>query len=129
MDLGSRRKCQKSVSGRALGSLKRGPQPLPRELALDQAPGGFRVTAHVCDVSNESQVTRFREDALAAQAAQHEGQHVDLVFANAGIGTRVSFINDSRERWERVFAINWWGVYYTARAFLPLLIASPEGGW
>jgi NAD(P)-dependent dehydrogenase (short-subunit alcohol dehydrogenase family) len=28
---------------------------------------------------------------------------------------------------ERVFAVNWWGVYYTARAFLPLLIASPEG--
>jgi NAD(P)-dependent dehydrogenase (short-subunit alcohol dehydrogenase family) len=29
--------------------------------------------------------------------------------------------------WERTFAIDWWGVYYCARAFLPLLIASSEG--
>jgi NAD(P)-dependent dehydrogenase (short-subunit alcohol dehydrogenase family) len=29
--------------------------------------------------------------------------------------------------WERIFAIDWWGVYYCARAFLPLLIASGDG--
>ena len=29
--------------------------------------------------------------------------------------------------WERTFAVDWWGVYYCARAFLPLLIKSPEG--
>ena len=66
---------------------------------------------------------RFRDEALAA----HQADHVDLVFANAAIGGGGSFINDPREQWERVFAVNWWGVYYTARAFLPLLIASPEG--
>ena len=53
--------------------------------------------------------------------------HVDLVFANAGIGGAGSFVNDSREDWERTFAIDWWGVYYCARAFLPLLIASGDG--
>ena len=31
------------------------------------------------------------------------------------------------EEWERTFAIDWWGVYYCARAFLPLLIASGDG--
>ena len=66
---------------------------------------------------------RFRDQALAA----HQTDHVDLVFANAAIGGGGSFINDPREQWERVFSVNWWGVYYTARAFLPLLIASPEG--
>ena len=66
---------------------------------------------------------RFRDEALAA----HQADHVDLVFANAAIGGGGSFINEPREQWERVFAVNWWGVYYTARAFLPLLIASPEG--
>ena len=66
---------------------------------------------------------RFRDEALAA----HQVDHVDLVFANAAIGGGGSFINEPREQWERVFAVNWWGVYYTARAFLPLLIASPEG--
>jgi len=37
------------------------------------------------------------------------------------------FVNDSREEWEHTFAVDWWGVYYCARAFLPLLIASGDG--
>jgi NAD(P)-dependent dehydrogenase (short-subunit alcohol dehydrogenase family) len=94
-----------------------------RELATGQAAGTAAITAHQCDVSDEAAVLRFRDEALAA----HRADHVDLVFANAAIGGGGSFINDPREQWERVFAVNWWGVYYTARAFLPLLIASPEG--
>jgi NAD(P)-dependent dehydrogenase (short-subunit alcohol dehydrogenase family) len=93
------------------------------ELALSGATDGTRVTAHACDVSAEAAVDRFRDEALGA----HQADHVDLVFANAAIGGGGSFVNEPREQWERVFAVNWWGVYYTARAFLPLLIASPEG--
>jgi NAD(P)-dependent dehydrogenase (short-subunit alcohol dehydrogenase family) len=93
------------------------------ELASDGAAGTVRITAHGCDVSDEAAVLRFRDEALGA----HQTDHVDLVFANAAIGGGGSFVNDPREQWERVFAVNWWGVYYTARAFLPLLIASPEG--
>jgi NAD(P)-dependent dehydrogenase (short-subunit alcohol dehydrogenase family) len=93
------------------------------ELASGGAAGTVRITAHACDVSDEAAVLRFRDEAIAA----HQTDHVDLVFANAAIGGGGSFINDPREQWERVFAVNWWGVYYTARAFLPLLIASPEG--
>ena len=58
---------------------------------------------------------------------QHASDHVDLVFANAGIGGGESFISGRREVWERTFAVDWWGVYYCARAFLPLLIASGDG--
>ena len=87
------------------------------------APPGVRVTSHVCDVSDEAQVQRFRDELLE----QHDGDHVDLVFANAGISGGGSFVNDSRQEWERTFAINWWGVYYCARTFLPLLIASGDG--
>jgi len=94
-----------------------------QELAAGEAAGTALVSAHQCDVSDEAAVLRFRDEALAA----HQTDHVDLVFANAAIGGGGSFINDPREQWERVFAVNWWGVYYTARAFLPLLIASPEG--
>ena len=64
---------------------------------------------------------------LARQLAAHAADHLDLVFSNAGVGGAGSFIKDSREEWERVFAIDWWGVYYCARAFLPLLINSAEG--
>jgi NAD(P)-dependent dehydrogenase (short-subunit alcohol dehydrogenase family) len=92
-------------------------------LALAAAGPDVRVTAHVCDVSDESLVLRFRDDLLS----EHAREHVDVVFSNAGIGGGGSFVNDSREDWERTFAVDWWGVYYCARAFLPLLIASGDG--
>ena len=87
------------------------------------APPGVKVTGHTCDVSDEAQVLRFRDALLE----QHASDHVDLVFSNAGIGGGESFVAGPREVWERTFAIDWWGVYYCARAFLPLLIASGEG--
>jgi NAD(P)-dependent dehydrogenase (short-subunit alcohol dehydrogenase family) len=87
------------------------------------APPGAEVTGHQCDVSDEAQVQRFRDELLE----QHASDHVDLVFANAGISGGGSFVKDSRQEWERTFAINWWGVYYCARTFLPLLIASGDG--
>jgi NAD(P)-dependent dehydrogenase (short-subunit alcohol dehydrogenase family) len=90
--------------------------------AADAVPGVL-VTGHACDVSDEEQVLRFRDDLLE----QHSADHVDLVFSNAGIGGGASFVRDSRKAWERTFAVDWWGVYYVARAFLPLLIASGDG--
>jgi NAD(P)-dependent dehydrogenase (short-subunit alcohol dehydrogenase family) len=87
------------------------------------APLGVRVTGHACDVSDEAQVVGFRDELLA----EHGGDHVDLVFSNAGAGGGESFVTSRREVWERTFAIDWWGVYYCARVFLPLLIASGDG--
>jgi NAD(P)-dependent dehydrogenase (short-subunit alcohol dehydrogenase family) len=92
-------------------------------LARAGAPDGTAVTAHACDVADEAQVARFRDEALAA----HGTGHVDLVFSNAGIGGGGSFVNDPREMWERVFAVDFWGVYHCARVFLPLLMRAPEG--
>jgi NAD(P)-dependent dehydrogenase (short-subunit alcohol dehydrogenase family) len=92
-------------------------------LARAGAGSGVLVTSHACDVSDEAQVLRFRDELLA----EHASDHVDLVFSNAGIGGGGSFVNDRREDWERTFAVDWWGVYYCARAFLPLLIASGDG--
>jgi NAD(P)-dependent dehydrogenase (short-subunit alcohol dehydrogenase family) len=92
-------------------------------MALAAAPPGTSVTAHACDVSDEAAVLRFRDALLA----EHPADHLDLVFANAGIGGGGSFISEPREVWERTFGVDWWGVYYCARAFLPLLIKSAEG--
>jgi len=86
-------------------------------------PPGVLVTGHACDVSDEAQVARFRDELLAA----HGRDSVDLVFSNAGAGGGESFVTSPREAWERTFAIDWWGVYYCARVFLPLLIASGDG--
>jgi NAD(P)-dependent dehydrogenase (short-subunit alcohol dehydrogenase family) len=89
----------------------------------DGAPPGVRITSHACDVSDEAQVLRFRDELLR----EHESDHVDVVFSNAGTGGGESFVKSDREHWEQVFATDWWGVYYCARAFLPLLIASGDG--
>jgi NAD(P)-dependent dehydrogenase (short-subunit alcohol dehydrogenase family) len=91
--------------------------------AQEGAPADVRVTSHMCDVSDEAWVLRFRDELLL----EHDSDHVDLVFNNAGFGGGESFVKSDREIWERVFATDWWGVYYCARAFLPLLIASGDG--
>jgi NAD(P)-dependent dehydrogenase (short-subunit alcohol dehydrogenase family) len=91
--------------------------------AQEGAPPDVRVTSQACDVSDETQVLRFRDELLE----QHASDHVDLVFSNAGVGGGESFVTGRREVWERTFAIDWWGVYYCARAFLPLLVASGDG--
>jgi NAD(P)-dependent dehydrogenase (short-subunit alcohol dehydrogenase family) len=94
-----------------------------RELALEGAPAGTRVTSFVADVSDESAVIAFR-DAVAAELAT---DHINLLFNNAGIGGGGSFVADARVEWERTFGVDWGGVYYTTRAFLPLLLAADEG--
>jgi NAD(P)-dependent dehydrogenase (short-subunit alcohol dehydrogenase family) len=43
------------------------------------------------------------------------------------VGGGESFVTSSREVWERTFAVDWWGTYYCARTFLPLLMASGDG--
>jgi len=86
------------------------------------APPGTRVSTHLCDVSDERQVLGFRD----AVREEHATDHVHLLFNNAGIAGGGSLFSDDRSEWERTFAVDWWGVYYCTRAFLPLLVASPE---
>jgi hypothetical protein len=82
-----------------------------------------RVTTFVADVSDEARVVAFRD----ATAREHATRCVHLVFANAGIGGGGSFVLDDRDEWEKTFAVCWNGVYHTARAFVPMLVAAPEG--
>jgi NAD(P)-dependent dehydrogenase (short-subunit alcohol dehydrogenase family) len=116
---------QLAAAGCSVATCDVNPQTVEQTAALagTGAPASVRVSGHRCDVSDESQVLRFRDELQA----EHATDHVDLVFSNAGIGGGGSFVNDSRQEWERTFAVDWWGVYYCARAFLPLLIASGDG--
>jgi NAD(P)-dependent dehydrogenase (short-subunit alcohol dehydrogenase family) len=66
---------------------------------------------------------RFRDEVVA----QHETDHVNLVFNNAGIGGGGSFLNTTPAEWERTFGVCWGGVYNGCRAFVPLLVASDAG--
>jgi NAD(P)-dependent dehydrogenase (short-subunit alcohol dehydrogenase family) len=93
-----------------------------KALAIARAPAGVRVTTFLCDVSDEEQVVAFR----GAVATAHKTRHIDLLFNNAGIGGGGSFVLDDREEWDKTFEVCWNGVYFCSRAFLPMLIASPE---
>ncbi|MBU2547806.1 MAG: SDR family oxidoreductase [Proteobacteria bacterium] len=93
------------------------------EAARKAAPDGTPVTAHECDVSDESQVLAFRR----AVRERHGAETINLLFNNAGVGGGGSFILDPREEWDRVFGIDWFGVYYCTRAFMPMLLSADEG--
>ena len=92
------------------------------EIVSKESPNVF-ITKHICDVSNEEQVIRFRDEVLS----EHNTEIINLLFNNAGIGGGGSFVDSSREEWERCFAVCWYGVYYCSRAFMPAMIASSEG--
>ena len=90
---------------------------------VSKASPNVTITKHVCDVSNEEQVNRFRDEGLS----EHKTETINLLFNNAGIGGGGSFVESSREEWERCFAVCWYGVYYCSRAFMPAMVASSEG--
>jgi NAD(P)-dependent dehydrogenase (short-subunit alcohol dehydrogenase family) len=94
-----------------------------RELAIADAPAGTRVTSFAADVSDEQQLVEFAADV----ARQHQSASINLLFNNAGIGGGGSFVADSRDEWEKVFAVCWQGVYGATRAFLPMLLAADWG--
>ncbi|MEP6660406.1 MAG: SDR family oxidoreductase [Acidimicrobiales bacterium] len=94
-----------------------------KALSEQAAPAGTKVTTFVADVADEQQVLAFRD----AVAEAHATDHIHLLFNNAGIGGGGSLVADSREEWDKVFAVCWGGVYSCTRAFLPMLLASPEG--
>jgi len=89
-----------------------GTNPDKNARALDQLSAiGPRVTAQVCDVSDEAAVA-----AAFAQALADHGR-VDGCFANAGIGGRGTGFDDmTKEEWDRIIAVNQSGVFYSFRA-------------
>jgi NAD(P)-dependent dehydrogenase (short-subunit alcohol dehydrogenase family) len=89
----------------------------------DGRPQGVRLSSHVADVGDEAQMQRFAEEV----AREHHTDRINLLFNNAGIGGGGSFVLADREEWDRVFQICWFGVYYSCRVFLPMLLRADEG--
>jgi NAD(P)-dependent dehydrogenase (short-subunit alcohol dehydrogenase family) len=93
-------------------------------LARAAAPASdVRVSSHVCDIGDEAAIMVFRDEVLAA----HDTDHVNLLFNNAGLSGGGSLFTDSRESWDRCFAVCWGGVYHGTRIFLDVLTAADEG--
>lgn len=79
------------------------------------APSGVPVSTHVIDVSKLADVER-----LAAEVLEHHGRVTHLI-NNAGVGVIGSFEQLSIEDFEWLMGINFWGVVYGCKVFLPML--------
>jgi NAD(P)-dependent dehydrogenase (short-subunit alcohol dehydrogenase family) len=93
------------------------------ELCHTESSDTVTVSGTLCDVADEAQVMCFAEDVQT----RHATDHIDLLINNAGVNGGGSFVESSREEWERTFNICWSGVYLITRVFLPLLLKSSEG--
>lgn len=82
---------------------------------------GVNVTHHIVDVSKREAVYDWAEQIVA-----DHGQ-VNMIFNNAGVALGDTVENISYEDFEWLMNINFWGVVYGTKAFLPHLEASGDG--
>jgi len=83
-------------------------------------PAQAKVSTHEVDVADREQVERFAADV----AAQHG--KINLVFNNAGVSVTDTAAHMSYENFEWLMNINFWGVVYGSKAFLPYLEQADE---
>lgn len=88
----------------------------------DQAEAqGVKVTSAKVDVSDRSAVFAWADQVVADHG------RVNLIFNNAGVAMAGPVAETTIEQYEWIVGINWWGVVYGTKAFLPHLEASGEG--
>jgi NAD(P)-dependent dehydrogenase (short-subunit alcohol dehydrogenase family) len=92
-----------------------------RQKELNQAAEaiGTNVTAIRGDVANLADLDRLYE------VVRHNHGHVDVVFANAGIGELVPIADVTEEHFDRLFDVNVKGLVFTVQKALALM---PDGG-
>jgi NAD(P)-dependent dehydrogenase (short-subunit alcohol dehydrogenase family) len=82
---------------------------------------GVRVSTRVLDVSDRASMQAWADDT----AAEHG--KVNLIFNNAGVALSSTMEGVRYEDFEWIMGINFWGVVYGTKAFLPYLKAAGEG--
>jgi NAD(P)-dependent dehydrogenase (short-subunit alcohol dehydrogenase family) len=82
---------------------------------------GRKVCAHRVDVSDKARMRRYAEEVVAFHGRVH------IVVNNAGVTAIDSFEEQSLEDFEWVMAVNFWGVVYGCKFFLPYLKQADEG--
>lgn len=91
-----------------------------KETAALLESSGVPVSAHVTDVSDQKQVLQLADETLA-----RHGRVTHLV-NNAGVGVMGTFEQLSIEDFEWLMSINFWGVIYGCKVFLPILKEQPS---
>lgn len=82
---------------------------------------GVEALVAVADVGRADQVERMAEEAL-----KHFGT-VDIVVNNAAIRPSTPFLELSDMQWHEVLAVDLHAAFYTAKAFLPGMVAQRWG--
>lgn len=90
-------------------------------LAEGRVAAGRKVTQHVVDVADKARMAEWAD----AAAAEHDG--VNIVVNNAGVALSQTVEDMDIADVEWLFGINWWGVVYGTRFFLPHLRKADEG--
>ncbi len=85
------------------------------------AKSGVKVTVADVDVGDPEAVTRWADAVVRGHG------RVNLIFNNAGVGQVGPVETNAIEDYEWIFRINFWGVVYGTKAFLPHLKAAGEG--
>ncbi len=80
-----------------------------------------RARGYALDVSDRAAVFAH------ADAVRADFGTVNLVVNNAGVAMHKNVLATSIEDYEWIFSINFWGVLYGSKAFLPHLVASGDG--
>lgn len=92
-----------------------------KEAAKEISAPGARVLTRQVDVSDKKQVASLATFVIA------ERGHVDILMNNAGVGVGGSLLDTRLEDFEWIFSINYWGVLYGLKYFLPHMIARKYG--
>ena len=82
---------------------------------------GAEVMSREVDVSDRAAVAAF------AAAVVDQCGRVNQVYNNAGIAFARFVTDTTYEHWEKVMAVNFWGVVHGTKEFLPALVASGDG--
>lgn len=81
---------------------------------------GRRASVHVANVADKARMT-----ALPAEVMAEHGR-VEILVNNAGVTVARTFEEHTLEDLEWIVGINFWGVVYGCKLFLPLLRAADE---
>lgn len=93
---------------------------LQETVALINAPG-IKVTTSKLDVANREAVYQHAEQVIADHGK------ANIIVNNAGVALGETIEDMSYENFEWLMNINFWGVVYGTKAFLPHIKATGEG--
>src|SRR5207245_1299633 len=92
-----------------------------KSVAASLVEGGARALFVEADVADSRSCEAMVEQALGAFG------RIDVLVANAGINVFHEPLETTEEEWRRCFAVDLDGVWYSARAVLPVMRARKQG--